>query len=187
MPIEKFLDLSIAHITAQDRAILAHLTNDRAGEARVIRCAAHQYGYILFIESQAGYEETPGRLAEEAKQARKLGLSTAFMKLLQYARDKKCLLVNLDRDVDADDNLPTFELVDHQRTPGVPMTKQKKPKQRKLVMYCKTCGSTNVRRDADVVWNVSAQCWELAGIQDNATCDDCDGETTIVEKLASAT
>lgn len=65
------------------------------------------------------------------------------------------------------------------------MAKQKKPKKQKLVMCCKACGSTNVRRDADVMWNVSAQCWELAGIQDNATCNDCGGQTTIIEKPAA--
>lgn len=49
-------------------------------------------------------------------------------------------------------------------------------------MICKTCGGSNVRRDADVMWNIGAQCWETAGIYDNATCDDCGGETTIVER-----
>ncbi len=49
-------------------------------------------------------------------------------------------------------------------------------------MICRHCHSRNVRRDADVMWNIGAQCWEVAGIYDNASCDDCGGETTIVER-----
>lgn len=51
-------------------------------------------------------------------------------------------------------------------------------------MVCKTCGSHRVRRDADVMWDVNSQKWMLEGIYDNATCDDCGGETTLVERPA---
>lgn len=54
-------------------------------------------------------------------------------------------------------------------------------KTKKLQMLCKECGSTNVRRDAEAVWNVEKQDWELVAIYDNATCEDCKGECTLVE------
>ncbi len=49
-------------------------------------------------------------------------------------------------------------------------------------MICATCGSENVRRDADAVWNVEKQEWELCAVYDNATCEQCGGETRIEEQ-----
>jgi len=46
---------------------------------------------------------------------------------------------------------------------------------------CATCCGTNVRKDADVMWDESTQEWEVAGIYDNETCDDCGGDTTIID------
>ncbi len=48
-------------------------------------------------------------------------------------------------------------------------------------MICATCGSENVRRDADAVWNVEKQEWELCAVYDNATCEKCGGETRLIE------
>jgi hypothetical protein len=47
--------------------------------------------------------------------------------------------------------------------------------------YCATCGSRNVRRNADVVWNIGSQCWEIVAIYDSADCEDCGGETSLKE------
>jgi hypothetical protein len=47
---------------------------------------------------------------------------------------------------------------------------------------CKYCGSENVSVDATARWDVETQRWELAGLFDNSDCDDCGGETTIVDK-----
>ena len=48
---------------------------------------------------------------------------------------------------------------------------------------CKTCGSESVWRDATAVWNVAAQEWRLgADFSENEWCNQCDCETTIVEK-----
>jgi type II secretory ATPase GspE/PulE/Tfp pilus assembly ATPase PilB-like protein len=55
--------------------------------------------------------------------------------------------------------------------------------QAKVSKVCKYCGSENVSVDATARWNVDAQAWELAGLFDNSDCDDCGGETTIVEAL----
>jgi hypothetical protein len=52
----------------------------------------------------------------------------------------------------------------------------------KVKMVCRWCGSENVRRDADVAWDVDQQRWELVAVYDNADCEDCEGETSLLEK-----
>ena len=52
---------------------------------------------------------------------------------------------------------------------------------KKIQMCCSTCGSNDVRRDADAVWNSLTQEWELNAVFDNATCEACGGETHIRE------
>jgi len=51
-----------------------------------------------------------------------------------------------------------------------------------IEVYCEHCGSTDVRRDADAAWNVEAQEWELVTVYDNATCEECGGETSLGER-----
>lgn len=46
---------------------------------------------------------------------------------------------------------------------------------------CKHCGGTNVTMDCVARWNVDAQKWEMSAELDNTDCDDCGGETTLVE------
>ncbi len=49
-------------------------------------------------------------------------------------------------------------------------------------MVCKTCGSEDVLCDAYAAWNYEKQEWELSSCFDKgAYCNDCDGETRIVE------
>lgn len=48
-------------------------------------------------------------------------------------------------------------------------------------MICATCGSEDVRRDADAAWNKNTQEWELCAVYDHATCEQCGGETRLVE------
>jgi Zn finger protein HypA/HybF involved in hydrogenase expression len=54
--------------------------------------------------------------------------------------------------------------------------------QQKIRKVCKHCGSDNVSVDAIMRWDVDAQQWTLAALLDNSDCDDCGGETTIVDK-----
>lgn len=51
-----------------------------------------------------------------------------------------------------------------------------------IKIICGTCGGANVRRDADAAWNTETQSWELAGVYDNATCEDCGEETRLEER-----
>jgi len=51
----------------------------------------------------------------------------------------------------------------------------------KISMVCRTCGSTNVMRDAWAVWDCETQEWTLGNVFDAAQCDDCDGETSLDE------
>jgi len=53
---------------------------------------------------------------------------------------------------------------------------------RRIKKCCKYCGGENVSIDATARWNVDAQAWELAELFNNSDCDDCGGETTIVDK-----
>ena len=46
---------------------------------------------------------------------------------------------------------------------------------------CAVCGSRDVRRDADVAWCVETQTWELAGVYDAATCDECGSPAKLKE------
>lgn len=45
---------------------------------------------------------------------------------------------------------------------------------------CKTCGSTEVRRDAWAIWNPMTGVWELGQAFDYAHCETCEAETTLV-------
>lgn len=51
----------------------------------------------------------------------------------------------------------------------------------KIQMVCKKCGSTDVRRDADALWSVERQQWELVGLYDAAFCESCQDTTNLTE------
>lgn len=51
-----------------------------------------------------------------------------------------------------------------------------------ISIHCATCGSQNIRRDASVTWDTELQMWEVVTVFDVADCDDCGGETSLVEK-----
>lgn len=51
-----------------------------------------------------------------------------------------------------------------------------------IIKVCKHCGSDDVRVDAWAAWNVHTQEWELAETFDHSHCNNCDGETHIVDK-----
>jgi len=51
-----------------------------------------------------------------------------------------------------------------------------------LELYvCSACGSSDVCRDATAVWSIEGKTWELQSVQDQAYCEDCNGETTLVK------
>lgn len=52
----------------------------------------------------------------------------------------------------------------------------------KIEKRCRRCGSRNVVREAPVRWNVETQAWELSGDPyDDATCEECNDETKLVD------
>ena len=55
-----------------------------------------------------------------------------------------------------------------------------------ITIHCKTCGSENVRRDASVEWSTELQMWEVVVVYDAADCEDCGGETNLIEKPIAA-
>lgn len=46
------------------------------------------------------------------------------------------------------------------------------PKQR-VTLHCLNCGSDQLSCDATARWDVDTQDWELSGVFDSKTCDDC--------------
>jgi hypothetical protein len=52
---------------------------------------------------------------------------------------------------------------------------------KRVTFVCYRCGGNNVTRDAWSRWDVKTQDWVLGDLYDNADCQDCDGETKLVE------
>ncbi len=50
------------------------------------------------------------------------------------------------------------------------------------IMKCKHCNSASVMRDAWAQWDVDDQDWVLGSVFDQAYCNACSGETTLVEE-----
>jgi hypothetical protein len=48
-------------------------------------------------------------------------------------------------------------------------------------IVCEHCGSDDIIRDANARWDTLNQCWDLAGVMDNATCEACGEETDMIE------
>ena len=53
-------------------------------------------------------------------------------------------------------------------------------------MVCAECGSENVKVDAWASWNSELANWEVESTQDAGWCDQCEGETRVVQKGAAA-
>jgi hypothetical protein len=51
-----------------------------------------------------------------------------------------------------------------------------------ITIHCKYCRGTNVTRDSVSRWRVETQTWEVTTVFDNADCDDCGGESRLVER-----
>jgi hypothetical protein len=104
--LHAFLDASTAHITCEDDVMLtrwAGAENDPCGSAPY-RTIEHSYGYFVHVN----LNDLADRAECEA-QAREDGASDAFFKLQEYARERGCWWINLDRDADTVEGLPTHE------------------------------------------------------------------------------
>lgn len=51
-----------------------------------------------------------------------------------------------------------------------------------ITIVCKRCGSDYVMRDAYAVWSVEDQEWVIEAVYDHAYCNNCDSESTLIEK-----
>lgn len=49
----------------------------------------------------------------------------------------------------------------------------------KIRFTCKTCGSTEIEKDASAWWSEKAQEWVLSDVHDAAWCRNCDRETEL--------
>ncbi len=95
MPIGKYLDLSIAHVTEWDDHQIEVMT-------RGLIYAPHPFGYWVHVpEDQL--------MDAYLKQARATGFSEALCNVIRYARALDCNWINFDRDGLECDELPTHE------------------------------------------------------------------------------
>jgi hypothetical protein len=60
--------------------------------------------------------------------------------------------------------------------PSVSFGPEVKYEPAKVKICCPDCGSDKVSIDATARWNVEAQAWELASVQDVITCQECEHE-----------
>jgi hypothetical protein len=51
----------------------------------------------------------------------------------------------------------------------------------RILIVCSECGSTDVTRDATASWDFNSQTWELAGVQDQGSCNECGEERSLEE------
>lgn len=51
----------------------------------------------------------------------------------------------------------------------------------RIALVCATCGSIDLTRDALTRWSVEQQRWELRGLLDSVTCEQCGEETRTIE------
>ena len=51
----------------------------------------------------------------------------------------------------------------------------------RIQIRCKRCGSSDVRRDAWVEWDVEKQEWVLGTVFDAGHCEQCEGEASLEE------
>jgi hypothetical protein len=105
--LHPFLDASTAHVGRRDDDILREWSKCEpmeSAKAAPYRTIAHAYGYFVNVRMEPAEER-----AEYENEARDCGISEAFIRLQDYARERGCWWINLDRDADAIDGLPTHE------------------------------------------------------------------------------
>jgi hypothetical protein len=105
--VQRFLDASTGHITREDNELLrawAKLEPEESTHSSPYRTIAHAYGYFVHVHLLR-----PSERREYEREARRQGISEAFLRLQEYARKHSCWWINLDRDADTIDSLPTHE------------------------------------------------------------------------------
>lgn len=53
---------------------------------------------------------------------------------------------------------------------------------RPILICCRHCRSTDVRRDAYAEWDAELQRWVLGAVFDDGHCETCEGEATLIER-----
>lgn len=104
MPLEKLLDLSTAHMTANDDKLLhAYDCSPRSRGAMI--CYPIEGGFTI---STSCMRIGPADRREAIKAIRKEGFSEAFINVLKHAADQDAVLVRFDRDAGYEPGLPCF-------------------------------------------------------------------------------
>jgi len=53
----------------------------------------------------------------------------------------------------------------------------------KIVFKCKNCGSPDIRRNCDALWDIEKQEWVICDWFDTYDCFGCGGECDVTEEL----
>lgn len=109
MPVLKYLDLSTAHVTAEDNALLADLTAPAPGDTTPFGVEDHAYGHFLQVPEVLLSETRKNEWGAARDEILGMGFSEAFARLLEHAGANGCSLINLDRDGDLEPDLESFE------------------------------------------------------------------------------
>lgn len=107
MPVQTFLDLSTAHITSKDAALLTkHVTEGRPEDSMMFVYACGDYGWTV---STAGMLDTPFEREMRLAAMRDIGYSDHFVAMMTHAADLGVQMVRLDCDAELEPGLPTFD------------------------------------------------------------------------------
>lgn len=88
--IQKILELSINHVTAEDIRLLQDEESFSVGD--------YEYGLFLFVPQ-----------TEDSIKSKAIMYSTSFIKILKYAARQKCAYVVLDCGIDIEEG-PDFDI-----------------------------------------------------------------------------
>lgn len=97
--VRPMVDVSMVHLTVQDRMILDHAGCSSTRAGGFPRTVIHEYGWLLFL---SGDGETQTMEVEEAK-AR--GTSEGFIALMRHAHAVGAYILNFDRDAESLDGV----------------------------------------------------------------------------------
>ncbi len=103
MPINKFLELSTAHMKQKTDSILTKMNNPEPAVEmpRFVKVTGHHYGYILFLSNEIDFDQLKQELLDKN--------ISELLPIIRYAIKNKCYLILFDRDAE---EMPMFSTFD---------------------------------------------------------------------------
>lgn len=104
MPVYKYLDLSIAHITRLDAEKLENVFSGNGLLPLIYR--KDDYGWWIHVPVGCERRETIGEIQEALTEH---GFSLALISILNHAAELNCYWINLDQGGEVEPGLQTYE------------------------------------------------------------------------------